>query len=118
MDAGGIGLEQAIVVARAVHALAQRVGGQPLPVCGVVLAQQGLARVDLLCPGFVADCVETLEEIAIECRDIFLAAGGKDFHYIPCLNDDPDWIAALGTISAQHLAGWLPAPPKNKPSTP
>ena len=82
------------------------------------LAQQGLARVDLLCPGFVADCVETLEEIAIECRDIFLAAGGKDFHYIPCLNDDPDWIAALGTISAQHLAGWLPAPPKNKPSTP
>ena len=76
------------------------------------LAQQGLARVDLLCPGFVADCVETLEEIAIECRDIFLAAGGKDFHYIPFLNDDPDWIAALGTISAQHLAGWLPAPQK------
>ena len=71
------------------------------------LARQGARRVDLLCPGFVADCVETLEEIAIECRDAFLAAGGQTLHYIPCLNDDPDWIAALGAISAQHLAGWV-----------
>ena len=74
------------------------------------LARQGARHIDLICPGFVADCVETLEEIAIECRDAFLAAGGQTLHYIPCLNDDPDWIAALGAISAQHLAGWVQPP--------
>lgn len=74
------------------------------------MARKGLERADLICPGFVADCVETLEEIALECRDAFVAAGGKTFHYIPCLNDTPEWIDALGHISLQHLAGWLPAP--------
>lgn len=71
------------------------------------LAQQGTRRVDIICPGFVADCLETLEEIAMECRHVFLTAGGKTFHYIPCLNDSPDWIATLGAICQQHLAGWL-----------
>lgn len=74
------------------------------------MARKGLERADLICPGFVADCVETLEEIAMECRDAFVAAGGKTFHYIPCLNDTPEWIDALGHISLQHLAGWLPTP--------
>lgn len=70
------------------------------------LACEGMARVDVVCPGFVADCLETLEEIAIECKAAFLAAGGKEFHYIPCVNERADWIAALGDIATTHLAGW------------
>ena len=70
------------------------------------LAQRGVKRVDVACPGFTSDCLETLEEIAQEGRDAFLTAGGKAFHYIPCLNDDAGWIAALGTLAQRHLAGW------------
>jgi ferrochelatase len=71
---------------------------------------QGLGRVNVICPGFTSDCLETLEEIAIEGRDAYLQAGGKEFHYIPCLNDDPAWIAALAEIAQQHLAGWPTRP--------
>ncbi|MBS0339633.1 MAG: ferrochelatase [Proteobacteria bacterium] len=67
---------------------------------------QGLARVDVMCPGFTGDCLETLEEIAMEGRDAFLQSGGKAFHYIPCLNGDADWIEALASIAHRHLAGW------------
>jgi ferrochelatase len=70
------------------------------------LARRGLARVDVVCPGFTGDCLETLEEIALEGRHAFLEAGGKEFQYIPCLNDQPGWIKALGAITEQHLAGW------------
>ena len=70
------------------------------------LAQRGVARVDVVCPGFTGDCLETLEEIGMEGKHAFLAAGGKEFRYIPCLNDDPAWIAALGAITERHLAGW------------
>jgi ferrochelatase len=70
------------------------------------LAKRGMARVDVVCPGFTGDCLETLEEIAIEGRQAFLASGGKDFHYIPCLNDDPAWIAALGALAERQLGGW------------
>jgi ferrochelatase len=70
------------------------------------LARKGVKRVDVACPGFTSDCLETLEEIAQEGRDAFLASGGEAFHYIPCLNDEPAWIAALGTVAARHLAGW------------
>jgi protoporphyrin/coproporphyrin ferrochelatase len=59
-----------------------------------------------MCPGFVADCLETLEEIAQEARDAFLAAGGETFHYVPCLNDNPAWIDALAALTERHLAGW------------
>lgn len=62
------------------------------------LARGGLKRVDVLCPGFPADCLETLEEIAMECREAFLHAGGETFRYIPCLNERPDWIAALADL--------------------
>ena len=72
----------------------------------VKLAQAGVKRADVVCPGFVADCLETLEEIAQEARAAFLTAGGQQFHYIPCLNDNPDWIAALGQLAQRHLAGW------------
>lgn len=66
----------------------------------------GVSRVDVMCPGFPADCLETLEEIAMEGRDAFLGGGGKTFHYIPCLNDSNTWITALAGIADRHLAGW------------
>jgi ferrochelatase len=71
------------------------------------LAQRGVSRVDVVCPGFTCDCLETLEEIGMEGKHAFLVAGGKEFQYIPCMNDDPAWIAALGAITQQHLGGWL-----------
>jgi ferrochelatase len=77
------------------------------------LARQGVGRVDVACPGFVSDCLETLEEIAQEVRHAFLSAGGQEFHYVPCLNDDPRWIAALASIAEQHLGGW---PTREQPS--
>lgn len=70
------------------------------------LAAQGVARVDAICPGFVADNLETLEEIAIEGRDAFLGAGGAVFGFIPCLNDDDRWIRALADLVERHLRGW------------
>jgi ferrochelatase len=72
----------------------------------VAMAGQGVGRVDVMCPGFVADCLETLEEIALEARTAFLKAGGKTFHYIECLNDSPAWMRALTAIATRHLAGW------------
>jgi len=70
----------------------------------------GVERVDLMCPGFPADCLETLEEIAMEGREAFVESGGKQFHYIPCLNDSPAWISALSGIAERHLAGWPTRP--------
>lgn len=72
----------------------------------VALAKQGVASVDVMCPGFTADCLETLEEIDQEVRAAFLAAGGREFRYIPCLNDSHPWIAALAQIAMRHLQGW------------
>jgi len=71
------------------------------------LARDGVGRVDLFCPGFTSDCLETLEEIALEARHSFLTAGGREFHYIDCLNDRPEWIGALADIVEEHGAGWL-----------
>jgi ferrochelatase len=70
------------------------------------LAADGVKRLDAICPGFAADNLETLEEIAIEARDAFLVAGGQEFRFIPCLNDRDDWIRALGDLTLQHLQGW------------
>jgi protoporphyrin/coproporphyrin ferrochelatase len=64
----------------------------------VALAKQGAKRVDVVCPGFVSDCLETLEEIAIEGKQAFLDAGGSEFHALPCLNEAPEWIEALAKI--------------------
>jgi ferrochelatase len=71
------------------------------------LGKEGVGRVDVVCPGFVADCLETLEEIAMEVKASFLNAGGKEFHYIPALNERADWIAALTDIALEHLQGWV-----------
>lgn len=70
-------------------------------------AAAGVRRVDVMCPGFLADCLETLEEIQGQCRAAFLAAGGREFRYIACLNDDPAWIGALAALVRRHLGGWL-----------
>ena len=72
----------------------------------VELAAKGIARVDVMCPGFSADCLETLEEIDQEARAAYLNAGGKSFHYIACLNDQHEWIAALAAIALRHMQGW------------
>ncbi|MBK8986646.1 MAG: ferrochelatase [Chloroflexi bacterium] len=69
-------------------------------------AQAGLTSVDTICPGFAADCLETLEEVAVQNRDIFMAAGGRQYQYIPCLNDGPEQIALLGDLVQTHLQGW------------
>ena len=76
----------------------------------VGLARSGVARVDVFCPGFTADCLETLEEIDQEARAAFLTAGGKEFRYVACLNDQHDWIAALADIAIRHLQGWDTGP--------
>lgn len=66
-------------------------------------------RVDVICPGFVADCLETLEEIALEGKATFLNAGGGEYRYLPALNDEPAWIEALADLTMSLLQGWLPA---------
>ena len=67
----------------------------------IELARDGLRRADVICPGFVADCLETLEEIGIRARRRFEEAGGESLELVACLNDSPEWIAALGEISAR-----------------
>ena len=71
------------------------------------LGKQNTRRIDVVCPGFVSDCLETLEEIAMEGKAIFIQAGGHEFHYIPCLNERDDWIKALADIALANLQGWL-----------
>lgn len=70
------------------------------------LARQGVERVDVMCPGFTSDCLETLEEIALEAKETFLQAGGKVFCFIACLNDAPAWGQGMVEIVEQHLVGW------------
>ena len=71
------------------------------------LGAKGVRRVDVICPGFAADCLETLEEIADEGRETFLHAGGQSFNYLPVANDSDAFIEALSAISLQHLGGWI-----------
>ena len=74
------------------------------------LGKQKTRRVDVVCPGFVADCLETLEEIAMEGKEDFLHAGGGEYHYIPCLNERDDWMHALTDLVMDNLHGWLKEP--------
>ena len=70
------------------------------------LGREGVKRVDVACPGFATDCLETLEEIAMEGRASFLQAGGGEFHYIPTTNDTPAWMTALTLLAMENLEGW------------
>ena len=79
------------------------------PYCDQTLrtwAKEGVKSVDVACPGFSADCLETLEELDMENRNIFLAAGGQRYHYIPALNDRPEHIRTLANLIARHTQGW------------
>ncbi len=75
------------------------------------LAKKKTGRVDVVCPGFVSDCLETLEEIALEAKAAFLNAGGRELHYIPCLNERDDWMHALTDIVLKNLLGWTASTP-------
>jgi len=70
------------------------------------LAAEGVKSVDVMCPGFAADCLETLEEISQEAHEAFIEAGGQQFRYIDCLNAQPSWIMALCDLAERHLQGW------------
>ncbi len=79
------------------------------PYCDEVIEampSRGVRSVAVICPGFSADCLETVEEIDIENRERFLHAGGERFDYIPALNARPDHSRAIADLVAQHLQGW------------
>lgn len=71
------------------------------------LAEKGVKKLGVIMPGFVADCIETLEEIDIAGREVFLETGGEAFTSIPCLNDAPEMAALLETLARRETAGWL-----------
>lgn len=84
---------------------------QPYTVPSVTaLAREGVRRIDILCPGFPADCLETLEEIALDVKSTFLQAGGQEYHFIPGLNEREAWIHALAGLAIRHLQGWPGGP--------
>ena len=70
------------------------------------LGGQGVRRLVAICPGFTADCLETLDEIGREGAEQFSRGGGQQFHLVPCLNDHPAWLDAMAAIARQELAGW------------
>lgn len=71
------------------------------------LPGEGVSSVQVICPGFAADCLETLEEIGEENREYFLEAGGSEYAYIPCLNSHPEHVAALAHLLEEELGGWV-----------
>ncbi|MGD8265779.1 MAG: ferrochelatase [Chromatiales bacterium] len=70
------------------------------------LAKEGVESVDVICPGFSVDCLETIEEIGMENREYFIEAGGKQFNYIPALNDAPAHINMMKNLVLRHTQGW------------
>jgi ferrochelatase len=73
------------------------------------LGKSKTKRIDVICPGFSSDCLETLEEIAMEGKHIFRSNGGGDYHYIPALNENDAWIHAMTEIALENLQGWVSA---------
>lgn len=71
------------------------------------LPKQGITKLDVFCPGFLADCLETMEEIALMGREQFHEAGGRQYQFIPCLNDNPVWVNALADLARRNLQGWI-----------
>jgi ferrochelatase len=78
-------------------------------------AREGMRRVDVICPGFTCDCLETLEEIGIEGRRTFLDAGGREFHLVPCLNERDEWIRTLADLAQKELDDWTARPARRTP---
>jgi len=81
------------------------------------LASDGVKAVQVFCPGFASDCLETVEEIDQENRGYFMEAGGKSFDYIPALNAEPVHIEAMTEILEQNLKGWVFTSPEEQPLT-
>jgi len=82
------------------------------------LPGEGYKSIDVLCPAFSADCLETIEEISGENKEYFEEHGGERFQYIPCLNDRPDHISFLADLLTQHAQGWPETDPNpTKPSS-
>ena len=71
------------------------------------LARDGVKTVDAICPGFAADCLETIDEVGREARESFEHAGGERFRFVTCLNDRNDHVEALAAVASRHLAGWV-----------
>jgi ferrochelatase len=71
------------------------------------LAKSGVKRLAMIAPGFSADCLETIEELGVEIRDLFLEAGGEKFARIPCLDDGEAGMRLLATLARRELAGWV-----------
>jgi len=71
------------------------------------LGKQNIKRIDVICPGFSSDCLETLEEIAMEGKEIFQSNGGGEYHYIPALNASEAWMHAMTAIALENLQGWV-----------
>ena len=70
------------------------------------LAREGVKSIAAFNPGFVVDCLETLEEIAGEAAEIFHKAGGRNFTHIPCLNDSPEGMEVIEALVRRELSGW------------
>lgn len=79
------------------------------------LGERGLKRIDVICPGFSADCLETIEEIGVENAEYFHAAGGETLSYIPCLNTRDDHLDYLAELALRHVQGWPDAGPAPDP---
>ena len=109
-DELGLGDGQVVIAFQSRFGRAQWLQPYTLSVL-TALAKERTRRVDIACPGFVSDCLETLEELGHGARTAFLAAGGGELHCIPCLNERPDWIAALADLAVRNLQGWLDQPP-------
>ena len=109
-DELGLSGEQFVVSFQSRFGRAQWLQPYTLPVL-LGLAKEGVRRVDIACPGFVSDCLETLEELGHGAQAAFLGAGGRELHCIPCLNERPGWIAALADLALRNLQGWLDKPP-------
>lgn len=72
----------------------------------IELAKSGKKRIAVIAPGFISDCLETLEELNVEARELFIEHGGESFQYIPCLNDNKFSIKFLNNLIKQNLQGW------------
>ena len=80
---------------------------QPGYAMGEVMAKKGIKKVFVSTPGFTSDCLETIDEIGHEAKEVFVEAGGEELFQCPCLNDHPAWIEAMKTIVDEEGAGWL-----------
>jgi ferrochelatase len=71
------------------------------------LAHAGVRRIAVVAPGFAADCLETIEELGVEIRDLFLEKGGEKYARLPCLNDSGESMRLIETLARREIAGWI-----------